>query len=358
MNLKRTAVTVVTLALFILLVACGEDAETPTPTPTATPAPSPTPTPTATPSPPSIPDIIDALRPSVVHIQTEAVQLDEMNQPVPTGGVGTGVVIDKEGRILTNSHVVAGAERILVTLSDGRGFEAELIGHDLSLDLAVLRIRAEGLIPVDMGESSELRVGDQVIAMGHALNLEGGPTVTVGWVSALNRSIDISAVITMRRLIQTDAAINPGNSGGPLVNLKGELVGVNTARIPSGGAIGFAIAIDPAKPLIDELIASGEIGRGFLGVSGITINEAVAMNFGLSVTSGVGVISVAPGSPAEEAGIQIEDIIVGVAGKSVDDSGELDDILIEYQAGTSVEVEFFRGAQRRTVSVILGERPR
>ena len=209
-----------------------------------------------------------------------------------------------------------------------------------------------------MGSSDELRVGENVIAMGHALNLEGGPTVTVGWVSALNRSIDISPVITMRRLIQTDAAINPGNSGGPLVNKKGELVGINTARIPTGEGIGFAIAIDPARPLIDELIASGVINRGFLGVSGVTINEAMAMNFGLSVSSGVGVIAIAPGSPAEEAGIRTEDIIVGLAGKNVDDSGKLDDILMEYQSGTSVEVEFFRGAQRQTVSVTLGEQPR
>ena len=292
-----------------------------------------------------------------MHIQTEAVRLDQFNRPSPGGGVGTGEIIDGEGHVLTNNHVIAGAERILVTLSDGRALEAELIGGDPTLDLAVLRIEAEGLVPITTGKSSRLEVGDHVIAIGHALNLPGGPTITGGWVSALDRAIDVSQTVTMQNLIQTDAAINPGNSGGPLVNRDGEFVGINTAKLPSGERLGFAIAIDPAMPMIKELIANRRIDRGFLGVSTVNVTEALSRNFDLPVTFGAGVVSVAPDSPAEKAGLREMDIIVAMAGKTVSNIAELDSILIGYRAGNSVEVEFFRGDTSRTVTVTLSERP-
>ena len=352
-----------TLALALVIAACGSD-PTPTPTLTATL----TPPPTAAPIPASarssafgttnMPEIIKALRPSVVHIQTEGVRLDQFNQPVPTGGVGTGEIIDDEGHVLTNNHVIDGAETILVTLSDDRAFEAELIGGDAILDLAVLRIDAVGLVPVPIGSSSALRVGDSVIVMGHALNLPGGPTITGGWVSALNRSIIVSQTITMRNLIQTDAAINPGNSGGILINVDGEMVGIPTAKIPTGEGIGFAISIDPAMPLIEELIAHGRIDRGFFGVSGANISESFARSAGLPVTSGVGIASVAPDSPAEKAGLRVRDIIVALAGNMVSNTAELDGILIRYRLGESVAVDFYRGDEKRTVNVTLGERPK
>ena len=293
----------------------------------------------------------------MVHIQTEAVRLDQFNSPSPGVGVGTGEIIDGEGHVLTNNHVIEGAERILVTLSDGRAIEAELIGGDPALDLAVLRIEADGLVPIPIGKSSNLLVGDQVIAIGHALNLPGGPTITGGWVSALNRTLDISQTVTMQNLIQTDAAINPGNSGGPLVNRDGEFVGINTAKLPSGEGLGLAIAIDTALPLIKELIANGRIDRGFLGVSTVNITEALSRNFDLPVTFGAGIISVAPDSPAEKVGLRERDIIVAMAGKTVSNIAELDSILIGYPAGNSVEVEFFRGDTSRRVTVTLGERP-
>ena len=352
-----------TRGLALGIAACGSD---PTPTATLTSTLTPSPTGAAVPPPvrssafgtSNMPEIIKALRPSVVHIQTEGVQLDQFNQPVPTGGVGTGEIIDDEGHVLTNNHVIDGAETILVTLSDGRAFEAELIGGDATLDLAVLRIDAEGLVPISIGKSSALQVGDSVVVIGHALNLPGGPTITGGWVSALNRSIDVSQTITMRNLIQTDAAINPANSGGVLINVDGEMVGIPTAKIPTGEGIGFAIAIDPAMPLIEELIANGRIDRGFFGVSGVNISEALARNVGLPVTSGVGLISVVPDSPAELAGLRVRDIIVGLAGNVVSNTAELDGILIRYRLGESVAVEFYRGNQKRTVNVTLGDRPK
>ena len=254
----------------------------------------------------NIPALVIALSPSVVHIQTEAVSLDQFNRPVPVRGVGTGIIIDDKGHILTNNHVIAGAERILVTMIDGRAVGARLIGGDPALDLAVVKVPLEGLIPVRICDSNLLRVGEQVVAVGHALNLPGGPTVTSGLVSALDRSISFSETVSMQHLIQTDAAINPGNSGGALVNMDGELVGINTAKIQGGEGIGFAIAIGPAMPLVHELIAAGRIERGFLGVSGVNVTEALAINFDLPVTSGVGIASVAPESPADVSGTQAQ----------------------------------------------------
>ena len=379
MNKKLVVLGLGVVVLAFALAACGgggtptptavpDPTFTPTPTlvpPTQTPEPTSTPTsepPTATAAPPSAstlttPQIIKALSPSVVHIQTEAVQLDQFNRPVPGVGVGTGKIFDERGHILTNNHVIAGAERIVVTLSDGRTFEADLVGGDSFLDIAVLRINAEDIVPIPIGKSSDLQVGDHVITIGHALNLPGGPTITGGWVSALERAIDFSAQITMRHLIQTDAAINPGNSGGPLVNTDGQMVGINTAKLDSGEGIGFAIAIEPVMPLINELILNGKIDRGFFGASVVNITEAVAINFDLPVTSGAGVISVAPGSPAEQVGLREQDIIVALAGQPVGNVAELDSILIQYRAGFSVEVVFYRGNDKRTVTVTLAERP-
>ena len=219
MNKKLVVLGLGVVVLAFALAACGgggtptptavpDPTFTPTPTlvpPTQTPEPTSTPTsepPTATAAPPSAstlttPQIIKALSPSVVHIQTEAVQLDQFNRPVPGVGVGTGKIFDERGHILTNNHVIAGAERIVVTLSDGRTFEADLVGGDSFLDIAVLRINAEDIVPIPIGKSSDLQVGDHVITIGHALNLPGGPTITGGWVSALERAIDFSAQITM-----------------------------------------------------------------------------------------------------------------------------------------------------------------
>ena len=375
MNSKALLAVTAWLVLALVIVSCGGSDPTPTPTltptitptitptviptvaNTATPAATPTTLPTLTPATRTIPEIIRELTPSVVHIQTEAVQLDQFNRPTPGVGVGTGEIIDGEGHVLTNNHVIAGAQRILVTLSDGRAIEAELIGGDPTLDLAVLFIDADGLVPISIGSSSDLVVGDQVIAIGHALNLPGGPTITGGWVSALDRRLDVSQTVTMQNLIQTDAAINPGNSGGPLVTRGGEFVGINTAKLPTGEGIGFAIAIDTALPIIKELIANGRIDRGFLGVSTINITETLSRNFDLPVTSGAGIISVAPDSPADKVGLREMDIIVGMAGKAVSNVAELDSILIGYQEGASVEVEFFRGDRSQKTTVTLGKRP-
>ena len=350
----------------------SSDPASPSPAPTATVAPAPTaaeppPAPPATVSPPvvvvastadkSIPEIVELLSPSVVHIQTEAVQIDAFNRPIPAGGVDTGEIIDVKGYILTNNHVVEGAQRIIVTLRDDRVFEARIIGRDPATDLAVIQIDADNLVPIKFGRSSDLRIGDPVIAIGHALDLPGGPTVTGGLVSALERSIDISPTVTIRHLIQTDAAINPGNSGGPLVNIRGEMIGINTAKTPGADGIGFAIALDPSLALIDQLIENGRVERGFLGVSIANITEALAMNQGLAVDEGLLIVSVDPGSPANRAGLSEGDIIVSLAGVEINNLADLERVLLENLPGMTVEVEYFRGAGRESSEITLGARP-
>lgn len=296
-------------------------------------------------------EIVKRLRPSVVRVQTELIRRDLFGRPIPDTGVGTGEILDKQGHILTNSHVVEGAERILVTLRDNRTTEATLVGKDPSTDLAVLRITAENLAPITMGRSSELEVGEPVIAIGHALDLRGAPTVTGGLISALGRSIDLTQNTTVRNLIQTDAAINPGNSGGPLVNMRGEMIGVNTAKIQAGEGIGFAIAIDPALRVVRELIAKGSIERGFVGISVANVTE------GLVVTEGVIVVQVQSGSPAKQAGLQTGDIIVELGGKPIRNVSDLEAILMDYGAGKTVNIHYFRDSSRKKVDITLSRRP-
>lgn len=305
------------------------------------------------------PDLVETLKPSVVHILSEAATLDVFGQITPQRGVGTGFIIDDDGHIVTNNHVVTidgdqPAQDITVTLDDGRQFDAEIVGRDPPTDLAVLKIEASALTPVALGSSEELVVGEDVLAIGNALDLPGGPTVTRGVVSAKDRLIQSDA-ITIPDAIQTDASINPGNSGGPLLNAQGEVVGITTAVIRGEAeGIGLVIAIDTAKPIIDELIDNGQVDRGMLGVTITEITPSLAAQFGLAVEQGVGLQAVQPGAPADDAGLQEGDIIVEVEGEEITNSGELFQALTENRAGETVTVEFFRGDARMSAEVTLG----
>lgn len=353
-------------AVVLVLAACNGGGSDATPT-TVTPAPI---SDTAMPVAPSeddessggtlyAPDVVEQLRPSVVHILSEAASLDVFGQVTPQQGVGTGFIIDEEGHIVTNNHVITvdgdqPAQQITVTLDDGRQFEASIVGRDPPNDLAVLRIDAEGLTPAVMGSSEELQVGDDVLAIGNALNLPGGPTVTKGVVSAKGRLIQAQA-ITIPDAIQTDASINPGNSGGPLVNKDGEVVGITTAVIRGEAeGIGLVISIDNARPIVEELIASGRVDRGLLGVSISEITPALADSFDLPVDSGIGISSVDNGSPADQAGLEPGDIIVELEDNELTNSGELFKALTKYRAGDTVTVKFYRGGDLETTEVTLG----
>src|SRR5262249_18429907 len=204
-----------------------------------------------------IPAVVAKARPAVVNIATRQVTYDVLLRAVPAQGLGSGVIFDSRGYVLTNNHVVQGAQQIRVTLPDGRAFPGKLIGSDPITDLAVVKIDGRDLLVAQLGASSKLEIGETVIAIGNPLGLEGGPTVTVGVVSALARSIEDPGGPTLHDLIQTDAAINPGNSGGPLIRMSGEVIGVNTAIIQGAQGIGFAISINSAKPIVQELLRRG-----------------------------------------------------------------------------------------------------
>jgi serine protease Do len=294
-------------------------------------------------------DLVKVLRPSVVHIQAD-------------GAVGTGFIVDTDGHIVTNNHVITGgtsavARTITVTLSDGSEETAEVVGRDPPTDIAVLKVNAEDLDPIDLGSSSDLEVGEDVLAMGNALNLPGGPTVTTGVVSALNRVIEESDVgISIPDAIQTDASINPGNSGGPLVNMHGQVVGITTAVIRGNAeGIGLAISIDSAKPIIDELIANGEVDRGVLGIRYAQQGDAFGyFQCGLDTFEGVLIYQVQSNTGAEEAGLQPCDIITGIGDTGITNTGDLFRALTEHRAGETVQVTYERDGREDTVEVTLG----
>lgn len=302
-------------------------------------------------------DIVARSRPAVVSISTRPLGQQDFAGAPTTPGLGSGVIIDSNGLILTNFHVIDGATgRIKVTLADERRFEATVVGTDAASDLALLRVAASKLPALPLGNSDRLVVGQAVIAIGNALWIEGGPTVTAGIVSALNRSMEQPGLPYLHHLIQTDAAINPGNSGGPLVNLRGEVVGINTALIPSAHGIGFAIAINGVKPVIKELLANGRMTRPWLGVDGVSVTSAIAHANDLSAERGVFVVTVDQQGPARTAGVARGDVIVALAGRTVRDLHSFEDVLGRQRIGSDVSVVVQRGSERLEYRVRVVER--
>jgi len=342
-----------------LLSACGDDNAAPAPSTSATSSARATTSSDGTSS--ATAELVKLLRPSVVHIKSETATLDVFGQLVPSAGVGTGFIIDDKGHIVTNNHVVStdsgdAAQDITVTLDDGSEHTAKIAGRDQPTDVAVLQIDSGNLKPATLGDSSKLQVGDDVIAIGNALDLPGGPTVTKGVVSALGRLIQESNPdVSIPNAIQTDAAINPGNSGGPLVDLNGEVVGITTAVIRGNAeGIGLAISMETAQPIVKELIDKGRVQRGFLGVTIQEITPSLAEQFNLSVDHGVGIRSVQPGGPADKAGLKQGDIIVKLGDKDIRASGDLFAALTEHRGGDIVDVQYFHGGDQRSTQVTLG----
>ena len=322
---------------------------------------------TAIGSPGDIRAILERVEPAVVSISTRGFSPESFFSLAPSQGSGTGMVLTPDGDVLTNAHVVADATRIDVKLgTTGRTYQATLVGTDPSADVALLKIQGANDLPtVTLGRSSDLQVGDQVVAIGHALALPGGPTVTTGIVSALDRTIG-RAPERLEHLIQTDAAINPGNSGGPLVNAAGEVVGMNTAVIQWAGAgaeaqnIGFAIASDTIRPIVDDLRQGGTriATRAFLGVSTYTVDDAARRSFNLRVTQGALVLDVTPGTPAEGAGLREGDVITAVGGDKISSSDDLSTAIRKRQPGDRVDVRWQRGSEERSASVTLSQTSR
>ena len=294
--------------------------------------------------------ILAKVQPGVVYIHSQA---SRSGRFFPTQGAGTGVILTPDGEVLTNAHVVAGATSIRINLpGETQPRDATLVAADSGNDLALLKIDGASNLPtVELGSSDALRVGDDVVAIGNALDLRGGFTVTRGIVSALNRSIGAEDGARLSGLIQTDAAINPGNSGGPLVNSAGQVIGINTAVDGQGQNIGFAIAIDKAKPIVERL-RSGQSAaatpRAYMGVS----SQISPDN-----TPGATVVDVGAGTPAAGAGIQVGDVIVALDNSQINDPDDLSEAIGTKKPGDRVTVTYNRNGQRRTAQLNLGTRP-
>ena len=280
-------------------------------------------------------------------------------------GAGTGFIIDASGIIVTNNHVVQGAQKLTVQLPppDGRVFTATLIGTAPNNDLAVLKIDGTNLPTVPLGNSSQLQIGEWVVAIGNALALKGGPTVTAGVVSATDRDEQEpgdqqgTTGPTLYDLIQTDAAINPGNSGGPLVNVKGEVVGINTLGSTQAQGIGFSISIDSAKPIIQQLIQTGKVAVPYLGVQVTSVTSSIAAANNLPRNDGVYVQQVVTGTPAARGGLQQGDIVFGMDNDTVADQSDFQKVLQKHKPGDTVTLKINRNGTEQTVQVTLGEKP-
>jgi serine protease Do len=303
----------------------------------------------------SVPAIVARAAPAVVSITTRQIEHDQFNQAVPTRGLGSGFVVDRRGYIVTNDHVVEGAEEIKVGLPDGRTFAGWLVGSDRFSDLAVVKITGSRLPVLPLGDSGALRVGETVIAIGDPLWIEGGPTVTVGVVSALGRMMEQEGLPALHNLIQTDAAINPGNSGGPLINLRGQVVGINTALIPSAHGIGFAISAASAKPVLEALIASGRVVRASAGFAAVSVTPQVAYTNNLPMDRGALVTRVEDGGPAQAVDIRPGDVVTGVGSHPVKDLHDVHEALARHRAGEAVDVVVWRDGEVLTRRLVLEE---
>ncbi len=323
---------------------------------------------------PSLAPMLEKITPAVVNIATRgqskrSIQLPFSNDPFfqrffdlpsiertqETHSLGSGVIVDaKKGYLLTNNHVIQDAFEITVTLPDGREMMAEIIGRDPDTDIAVLRVQARNLSRIPLGDSSRLRVGDFVVAIGNPFGL--GQTVTSGIVSALGRSG--LGIESFEDFIQTDASINLGNSGGALVNLHGELVGINTAIFGSGGGggsigIGFAIPINMVQDIMQQLIDHGEVRRGRLGAQGQDLTPQLAQAFDLKQFRGIIITQIESGSPAHTGGLQVGDVIISANGRKIRSSREMDNLVGLLRIGQSIELKLYRQGRLKKLEVVI-----
>jgi S1-C subfamily serine protease len=318
-------------------------------------------------------DIYRIVSPAVVNITSTTVQYDFFMQPVPQEGSGSGFLIDDKGHIVTNWHVVSGARAVEVTMSDQTKYPAELVGRDPQTDIAVIKINAKKpLTFVNLaGPDLHLRVGQKVLAIGNPFGLDG--TLTTGIISSLNRTIRGDRDQVLEDVIQTDAAINPGNSGGPLLNSRGEVIGINTAIFGQANiGIGFAIPINSVRGTINELLTSGRVRRAWLGVVGQEITAGLARALGLPVDKGLLIAQVNRNGAAFQAGIKPGtelgywgnqqvviggDLIVGIDGSEINSNTDLNRLLARKRPGDSIKITLYRDGRRLTMDVVLKERP-
>ena len=335
--------------VYVVMDDDGGAAPAPTTTPTLTTA-TPATTGSAAGTTNAIEDIVARTRPSIVSIHDEITQTDIFGQPVEGQAAGTGFVLGADGFVVTNDHVVSGASNITVDFADRTGVAAEIVATDPANDLAVLHVDRTDLVLLPLGDSDGLVVGDQVVAVGNALDLSGEPTVTTGIVSATGRYLTEPNGVSLTNLIQTDTAINPGNSGGPLLDMEGRAVGINTAVAGEAQNIGFAIAITPALDVIHQLAVGTVPAHALLGVSARPF-------LGADGTPGAEVVEVTAGSAADDAGIRPGDVITGIDDTAIDGPDALGAAIAAHRPGDTVSVTYVRGGQETTVDATLGTRP-
>ncbi|MDQ3847379.1 MAG: trypsin-like peptidase domain-containing protein [Thermoproteota archaeon] len=299
---------------------------------------------------------VEKVSKSVVNIASVRMLHDQMFRIFPIEGVGSGVVINENGYILTNNHVIDDAERLKITLSDGRVLRGKVVGSDETTDLAVLKVESEQPLPTaQLGNSDDLKTGQIAIAIGNPFGLTGGPAVSAGIVSSLNRSIQTRNGVL--ELIQTDAAINPGNSGGPLVNTKGEVIAINTANMPYAQGIGFAVPINTAKSILKELIEKGRVMRPWIGIASIKVTPQLARYYGLPLADGALIARVEPYSPADDAGLRKGDIIEEIDGNLIKDPSQIATYVRKKQLNDQLTVTINRYGRQFQLPVPVDERP-
>jgi len=375
LNPTYFAVSLILVLLLILFAGCSCVITT-TPSPSPSPAPAITPVPTPAPSPinpewippaadnqtealPSIADVVAEVKPAVVAITTEVIARDFFNRPFTQEGAGSGWILDENGIIVTNNHVVENANTITITLDDGSTYTvgSDSIFTDRLNDLAILKVDARNLPALEIGDSAQLRVGDWVVAIGNALGQ--GIRATEGIVSRKKVSLPVSQGQTLYDLIETSAAINPGNSGGPLVNMTGEVIGITSAKIATIGVegMGYAISAEATMPIIQQLVNNGYVVRPWLGVGLYTVDQIAIAQYNLSVDRGSLVLQVVPGSPADQTGLREGDVILSFAGQEIANVDELTRAIHSTEIGETVEIIYQRGDNRNTTTITAAESP-
>jgi len=370
--MKHLITTILLLSLILSMAGClivvpqtpASPATTETPASYTTPTPidptwSPPAIESSAPTLPNIADVVEEVYPSVVTISTEVVTLDFFLRPQTQTGAGSGWIIDGNGIIVTNNHVVEGAKKVTVKLADGRTFQADPdnVYQDPWTDLAVIEIDATDLPAASLGDSTQLRVGEWVVAIGNPLG--HGLRAKEGTISGLKVSIPVGQGQSLEDLIEVSAAINPGNSGGPLVNMKGEVVGITSAKIAAVGVegMGYAISAKTAIPIIKQLITRGYVIRPYLGVQLYTVDEYVAEVNHLPVDKGAVITYMSPGSPANKAGLKKLDIIVRFQDEEITTAEELIQAIHSSQVGEEVKITFVRGEETKTTHARLIQSP-
>jgi S1-C subfamily serine protease len=297
--------------------------------------------------------VVEDVLPSVVSVYTTVLTRIDLFRVAPVQGMGSGVIVEEDGIIITNAHVVRKAQKVGLQLHSGKKMDAKILGMMRGLDIAILKVEEKNLDPITIGESSTLKVGQFAIAVGNPLGL--GESVTFGLVSALNRTISAQNAI-LEELIQTTAEINPGNSGGALVNTNAELIGIPTAVIPFSQGIGFAIAIDSVKGLLEEFRETGKVSTPWIGITGYTIDPRIANYYKLSRDKGALIIQV-PNGPAKKAGIKPNDIVIGVNDEEINSIQLLIQKIVKRRIGEEVKIKYIRNGRIFETYVKLSKAP-